>query len=604
MNIIRRFADGLVNVVANLGTGRDKAAHSEYVDTLYAPDQLLSSYRNSWLASAIVDYPAEDATRKWRLWRAKADQITKIEAEEKRLWLQMRVQEAMVAARLYGWAALYINTADAAQDEPLRVGADVRSLIVLTPASLQPDAIVRDINSPYFGWPEFYALTTGDTARQVRIHASRLVLLRGANVPIDRTVSHLANAGLGDSVLQATLDAIKQTDGTMANIASLVFEAKVDVFKFDSFADMLADSRNDATLIRRLQTQAAMKGINGVVVIDAKDDYQQKSASFAGLPEIVGKFMDMVAGAARIPVTRLFGRAAVGLSGSGDGDERVYFDRIGHLQATQIGPALALLDDCIIHQALGSRPPEIFYEWQPLRQLTETERADIFTKTATAARAIAGPNAGELVPMDALSDALVNELTEQGVLPGLDQAIEKYGSLAEQRRFVEPEDLSDLGVRAPLTDAAPRTLYVSRRVLNAAEILRHYRAQGLDKLVAAEDMHVTITYSRQPVDWMKMGEPWSGELRVVAGGARVMELFGPDRGTAALCFVSNELTWRHDDMVRNGASWDWHDYQPHISISYEFDGDIEAVEPWRGEIVLGPEIFEEIDENWKEGASE
>lgn len=442
MGAIRNLVDGLANVIANLGTGRDKAASTYYVDEVMSPEELLRMYRNSWLARAIVDYPAKDATRKWRMWRAKADQITRIEAEEKRLNLKKTAQDALVAARLYGGSAIYINTPDADQAQPIKPGADIRSLVVLTPQSLRQEEIIRDINSPYFGQSEFYTLTTGDKAETVRIHASRLAIFRGATVPGDAslTLSQVSNTW-ADSVLQATIDAVRQIDSTMANIASLVFEAKVDVFKFEGFADMLVNPENDGKLVRRLRDQAAMKGINGAVVIDVKDDYQQKSASFAGLPDVVSKLQDNVSGAAGIPVTRLYGRAAAGLSGSGDGDERVYYDRIGHEQATEIGPTLSILDDCIIWQALGSRPADIFYEWSPLRQMTEAERAEIFSKTATAARAIAGSTAGtEIIPRDALSDALVNELVEQGVLPGLDQAIAKYGSLAEQESFEGDED--------------------------------------------------------------------------------------------------------------------------------------------------------------------
>lgn len=604
MGIIKNMADGLVNIVANLGTARDKAAHNQYVDTLLAGPALLAAYRNSWLARAIVDYPAEDSTRKWRQWRAEAEQITKIERLEKKLHLKRRVQDAVTAARLYGGSALYLNTKTAKQELPLQAGKEeVRSLVVLTRNNLTPDQVVRDIDNPYYGRPEFYTLSTGDKAGQVRIHASRLVIFRGATLPEDANTA-TANQGWGDSVLQSTMDAVQHMDSTMANMASLVFEAKVDVLKFEGFADLMADQSNDAQVTRRLQTQAAMKGINGALVIDAKDDYEQKSANFAGLPDVVAKFMDAVAGASRIPVTRLYGRAAVGLSGSGDGDERVYFDRIGHIQATEIQPAMELLDECLIWQALGERPEEIYFEWRPLRQLTETERADIFSKTASAARSLAGATAGELIPMDALSDALVNELTEQGMLPGLEQAVEEFGSLREQGLPADGEEDPPATGAAPLADAAPRPLYVSRKVLNAAEILAHYRDQGVGELVAAADMHVTITYSRQPVNWMAMGEAWGSELTVNAGGARLMEAFGESKDTAVLAFVSSSLSWRHEEMVRAGATWDWPEYQPHVSISYSFTGDIDAIEPWRGEIKLGPEIFEALDENWssKEGS--
>lgn len=423
------LTDGLVNVVANLGTGRDKAAHSTYTPALYNPVELLNMYRTSWVAAKIVDAPAEDATRKWRKWRAEADQIVKIEELEKRLNLHQLTQQALIAARLWGVSYLYINTQDKSQDQPLQPGKEIKSLVLLTRNELSANELVRDIDNPYYGKPEYYTLQT-QGADQVQIHASRLVVLYGRVLPVG--ASFAFTECIGDSVLQSVRDAVVQYDSTMANMASLVFEAKVDLFKFKGWAELLADSRNDAMLARRLNMQAAMKGINGAVVVDAEDDYVSRSHSFGGLPEVVMKFMEQVSGASGAPVTRIFGRGAAGLSGSGDGDERAYYDRINHLQSNELSPAIALLDDCIIYQALGARLPEVYYEWRPLRQLTETDRADIFSKTASALRSLAGTSAGPVIPLDALSDSAVNEFVELGLLPGLEGAIAKYGSLNEQ----------------------------------------------------------------------------------------------------------------------------------------------------------------------------
>ena len=427
------LADGFQNVVANLGTARDKNAHNTYAQTFLTSEATLAMYEVSWLAAAIVDYPAEDATRKWRFWRADAEQITKIEALEKKLQLKKRVEEALIAARLYGGAAIYINTERGGDSEqPMREKERIKSLVVMTRNTLHPVEIVRDINSEYFGAPEFFQLSTAD-GKQVKIHTSRLAVFRGTPVPGDPGAI-TTDQWWGNSALKVTMDAVTSMDATMANMASLVFEAKVDVFRFKGFAELVAQNspETDAMLSRRLTNQSVMKGINGAVVIDADDEYDQKSASFGGLPDVVAKFMDGVSGAARIPVTRLYGRAAVGLSGSGDGDERVYFDRVSKHQQNDISPALDTLDDLIINEALGSRPAEIHYQWAPLRQQSESERADVFLKTANAARALAGSAAGEIIPMDALSDAVVNELTEQGVLPGLEKAIKEYGTLSEQ----------------------------------------------------------------------------------------------------------------------------------------------------------------------------
>lgn len=431
------ISDGLQNVVANLGTGRDKAFHTIYVADNLTSEQLVDMYRTSWLAAAICDYPAEDATRKWRNWRAEAEQITKIEAEEKRLGLQHKVQEALIASRILGGSALYISAENQDPAQPLKPGDRINSLILMGKDELTSGEIVRDISSPYYGKPEFYEINTNGKGSRVRVHASRFAIFTGRKVP--GAGVYARNGHWGDSALQSTLSAIKSADTSVANIASLIFEANVDVMKVQGFADLLAQHQ-DELILRRARLQAAMKGINGMLMIDAQDDYEKKSASFSGLESLMGRFFDWVSGAARIPVTRLFGRAVAALSGSGDGDERVYYDRIADIQSQDIEPAIALLDECIITQALGERPAEIYYEWAPLRQRTEAESAEMFGKYATAARALAGTNTGEIVPLDALSDALVNALTEIGVLPGLESAVEEYGSLAEQGGFVGGED--------------------------------------------------------------------------------------------------------------------------------------------------------------------
>lgn len=603
----RPVSDGLVNVAANLGTARDKAAYSAYAYSPLGYEQLLASYRSAWLPRAIVDIPAQDATRKWRSWQAEADQITKIEKVEKRLRVRDVVLQGLTAARLFGGAAIYISTGEREAEKPLDPSKikNIKSLTVLTPMQLNPGQINRDIYSDYYGRPEHYELQSGGKAA-TRIHASRLVVLEGASVP-DISLQY---TGWGDSVLQSTMDAVLQADSANANINSLIFEAKVDVFRFSNLG-LEFKSGGDDLISQRLSAQATIKGINGAVVLDKEDEYDQKNASFGSLPDLMDRFMNNVAGASRIPVTRLFGRASVGLSGTGDGDERVYFDHINHLQATEIEPALHMLDECLIWIALGSRPEAIYYTWNPLRQVTEKERADIFKTTADAARAIAGANAGELVPVDALSDALVNELVEQGVLPGLEQKVAEYGTLYEQEdlaaRQTDPDDVLP-PPNAEVADAKPRTLYVRRDVINASEIIAHFKAQGIETTLPADDLHVTIAFSREPVDWIEVGESWSGSerngnLEITPGGARVMERLG-DGSAVVMIFASSDLRWRHEAIKEKGASWDWPDYQPHITLSYSHEGDLSGIEPWQGKIVLGPEVFEEVDEDWRARVTE
>src|SRR5699024_2084546 len=112
--------------------------------------------------------------------------------------------------------------------------------------------------------------------------------------------------------------------------------------------------------------------------------------------------------------------------------------------------------------------------------------------------------------------------------------------------------------------AAPRSLYVRRDVINRAEIVAWAKSQGFTDIVP--DLHVTIAYSRDPVDWFKVGTSWSEKIEIAAGGPRQIERLGEDGKYIVLLITANDLIWRHREIVEAGASWDWPEYQPHISI--------------------------------------
>jgi hypothetical protein len=157
------------------------------------------------------------------------------------------------------------------------------------------------------------------------------------------------------------------------------------------------------------------------------------------------------------------------------------------------------------------------------------------------------------------------------------------------------------GIVRRLQDAStPRSLYVRRDVLNSADIIKWAKSQGLKTVVP--DMHVTIIYSTAPVDWLKAGSDdfgggdADGGLTVRPGGPRVMEQFGR---ALVLAFSNSDLQYRHRSIMYrcedDGISWGFDDYTPHVTITYDAGTvDYTQIEPYTGEIRLGPEIFEEV----------
>lgn len=152
----------------------------------------------------------------------------------------------------------------------------------------------------------------------------------------------------------------------------------------------------------------------------------------------------------------------------------------------------------------------------------------------------------------------------------------------------------------------PRPLYVSRQLLNASEVLDWARTQGFASVLDPAELHVTVIYSKRPVNWFKMGEwgSYAGELIVPAGGPRVVETLGTD-GAVALIFQSGELQFRHREMRDAGASWDYPSFLPHVTLNYDAgDLDLSKIAAYQGRLVFGPERFEPIKADWHDGVTE
>ena len=580
--------DNLVNLVSGLGTTRAKSAHSTFVDMMYSDAELMTTYRQNWVAGRIIDVPAFDCTRAWRSWQAKKRQIDRIEKVERDLGLQQKVRQAKQLGDLMGGAAIYIGTNESDPSKPLKVDSEkIKYLTVFTKTQLSGGEQDNDIASEYFGQPKFYTLSTADI--QVEIHPSRLIRFLGRPIPDSNSAVRLNN-GWGDSVLVSCMAPLLRNESTAANSGELVFESKVDVIGVPDLMSQLNDPEYRSSVLEMISLQVQAKGITKTLLMDAAQSYASHNATFAGVPELIRQFQQENSGASGIPYSVLFGASEGGLNNKGEAESRMWSERVNSIQSQEFSPAMAKFDELLLFNALGRRPQEVHYIWNNIWKPTKKEEADIGKVVADTIKVL---NDTALFNSDALSKAAVNMLTEQGVVPGLEGAMEEFGN--------EPEEAEIPAPRVNANDAEPRSLYVSRKVVNTSDILKWAKDQGFNDLEGAGDLHVTITYSRAPVDWMKMGESWSneknGNMEIKPGGPRIVEQLG-GQGAVVLMFGSSELSWRNRWMREEGASWDYEEYQPHITISYNAgDLDLSKVEPYTGKIVLGPEIFEEIDES-------
>jgi hypothetical protein len=166
----------------------------------------------------------------------------------------------------------------------------------------------------------------------------------------------------------------------------------------------------------------------------------------------------------------------------------------------------------------------------------------------------------------------------------------------EQPRWHSTEPDADKITRGPVQKAetvaadapsAPAPLYASRKVLNAQAIIDWAASQGFTSTLKADDLHVTVAYSRAPVDGAKAGK--AADSVVAKGGRRSVEPLG-DEGAVVLKFPSSDMQARWQQYRDAGASWDYESYTPHVTLTYDGKGvDLSKVQVYRGPIELGPE---------------
>jgi hypothetical protein len=615
-------ADGMANVVAGLGAANAKTQiqYIAQVDPLY----LETSYRSSTWFGKIVDIPANDAVREWRQWQAKAEEITLLEATEKRLQVKQKVRDALILQRLLGGAVLIPTGLPGDPEKELdfkRITKDsIKSLTLLNRYQIQVEGRINDINSKWFGHPEWYVFQ-GEQGQPLKLHPSRVVRFSARRF----THQNTGDDGWGDSIWLRMADAIQNSETATAALTALLVEAKIDIISMPDLTNNMATEKAEAALMRRMTIATQLKSVANTLLLDKDDEFNQKSFNFGSIPQAVELLLQAMCGAADIPMERLLNAQSKGLGNGAEGALKNYYDMVSSGQELDIDPAIMDFNVMLVACALGKVDDSIWYEWRPLYQMSEKEEAEVESTYATAAEKLV--NTG-LIPPDVLSAAVVDRMVNSGSWPALEAAMAASNQKAEEvlrgEREFEPTEAEQQAAerlaggtpaneddpepeqrRRAANDAAPRTLYASRRLLNADDLLAWAQAQGFTGLLSADKLHVTIAYSHQQLDWMKVGDDWNsredGTLRVAPGGVRLVEALGDDGQAIVLMFTSSALSWRHEQIKAAGASWDWEDYQPHVTFSWKGAGDMDlrAVQPYTGELLFGPEVFAEIDPEWQ-----
>ena len=436
-----RALDAFSNVLARLGAGTPNLLEgTEYSLQRMSRDfnTLNALYRESWIVRRIIDVIPADMLKNWITITSGLDPDV-----EKRLSLTLRrtqlidkLKRGMQWGRLYGGALGVMlvkhqgyDLSQSLQLDWIMPGDFAGLLIFDRWNGVNPSSeLIEDISDPDYGFPKYYTVTDPAGGGSVKIHHSRVVRFTGNTLPFWEEIAEMQ---WGASVVESIFDELRKRDNVSWNIAQLTFMANIRVLKMQDLGQLLAatDNESQAELLRTLEAQNMLLNNMGMQVMDAADGLETHQYTFGGLADCYQQFIMDISGAAEIPVTRLFGRSPSGLNATGESDLQNYYDMIAEKQESYLRPILNKVLPPFIISTLGSLPDDFDFEFDPVAEPTDKERADL-AKCGTD-NVVAAYNAGLISQRTALKE-LKQQSERTGVWTNItDEDIERASDSVE-----------------------------------------------------------------------------------------------------------------------------------------------------------------------------
>lgn len=368
--------DGVQSLYTDLGA---KSNAVSYTGRLVSDRQLMSAYTSSWIVSKYVDKTARDMLKKPRTFSGSYNKAALGAAliEEKRLKVDDVLNDALTWTLLKGDCLVVAITDDEDLSTKITDYSTINKFIVLQKGDYTLGKLDDDIRSSNFGMPRSYTIKLGNEV----VHASRCHRIRLGKFSVKD------GKKFGISPLQAPFKTIKLFDTVITCIADIIEESNVDVLFLPDLLQKIAAGQEDKIKEYALLMKQ-VKSSTGMILLDAGNSdsqgrWEQKTATYGGLSEILTKMMSVLAGALDRPITVFFGQSASGFA-SGEEDNRAYYETINNWQESVLRPLQEFIDKFILSRAVEN----IEFEYPSIDSENEVEKATIFSQICSAIAAL------------------------------------------------------------------------------------------------------------------------------------------------------------------------------------------------------------------------
>ena len=326
--------------------------------------QVLSAmYKTHGLLRAALQVPVLDAVRDGLDLASDQldhDELRRVEDFLEENGVLDRIVDVFIWARLYGGAALIINTEE---DSSKPIGdelLDGGSLEFYDAARWELSCTRRIPENGKYG---FYGRT---------LDASRVITVLGTRAP------WLIRAQISDWGLSEVEHMAEDFNLFLRGrnvVYEILDEAKLDVYSLRGFRDQLATPGGTAMVTRRIQNINMLKNFNNALILDKEDTFDQKSMTFGGLAEVLKENRIMMCSALRIPMSKLFGTGATGFN-SGAEDLETYAALVQSEVRQPMKTVLRKVLKLVVQHLFGE-DLDIRFKFKPLRILSAVDEEAI-----------------------------------------------------------------------------------------------------------------------------------------------------------------------------------------------------------------------------------
>jgi hypothetical protein len=336
---------------------------------------------------------AQEMTRKWiRLTAAsdgrdsatqKADKITAIEAEMKRLKVQDAFKRCAELDGFFGRGHIYIELegVESNDREELKTsigeGTGAISKAKIKQGGLKGLRVVEPIWSYPNGYnandplkSNFFRPDTWFVMGQ-EIHTTRLLTFVGRPMP-DLMKPAYSFGGL--SLSQMAKPYVDNWLRTRQSVSDAVSNFSIMVLLTDMAAMLNEGALVD--LVTRADFFNTTRDNRGLMLGDkSSEDLKNVSTPLSGLHELQAQSQEQMSSVSQIPLVKLTGISPSGLNASSEGEIKVFYDKVQAQQVALFNDNLTKVIAFVQLSLFGEVDPEISFVWEPLDTLDPAQEA-------------------------------------------------------------------------------------------------------------------------------------------------------------------------------------------------------------------------------------